>query len=206
MWPGLPSGVQRAAAGPLNTLIAGAAAIGVFDEGILQTFIPAAVRGGLDASWAATALGIQSLAYVGGQVVGGWLSDRVGRRPVGIVAALVVGGGVVAAIGLVSSSPGLAIAGIVAHGVGTGATIAVRSAAFSDVFGGANFGTIFGLLAVAYPIGGTLAVYVGAVALDRTGSSLALIPLVLVALGVWIVSLWIAGPRKRRGAGLPAAA
>ena len=28
MWPGLPSGVQRAAAGPLNTLIAGAAAIG----------------------------------------------------------------------------------------------------------------------------------------------------------------------------------
>ena len=95
---------------------------------------------------------------------------------------------------------------IVAHGIGTGATIAVRSAAFSDVFGGANFGTIFGLLAVAYPIGGTLAVYVGAVALDRTGSSLALIPLVLVALGVWIVSLWIAGPRKRRGAGLPAAA
>ena len=61
-------------------------------------------------------------------------------------------------------------------GSGPGATIAVRSAAFGDVFGGPNFGTIFGLLAVAYPIGGTLAVYVGAVALDATGSYAALDP------------------------------
>ena len=70
-----------------------------------------------------------------------------------------VGGGVVAAIGLIASNPALAFLGIAVHGLGSGATIAVRSAAFSDVFGGPNFGTIFGLLAVAYPIGGTFAVY-----------------------------------------------
>jgi MFS family permease len=177
-------------------LFTGAAAIGVFDEGVLQAFIPGAIRSGLGAEWAAAALGLQSLAYVGGQIVGGGLSDRIGRRVVGVVAAVAVAGGVIAALGLVASAPGLAIAGVILHGIGTGATIAVRSAAFGDVFGGPNFGSIFGLLGVAYPVGGTLAVYVGAIAFDTTGSYVALIPVVLVALALWTVALWIAGPRR----------
>jgi len=177
-------------------LFAGAAAIGVFDEGVIQAFLPNAVHGGLAASTAATALGIQALTYVAGQVAGGWLSDRFGRRIVGLLAAIVVAGGVVAAIGLVTASPGLAIVGLALHGVGTGATIAVRSAAFGDVFGGPTFGTIFGLLAVAYPVGGTLAVYLGAIAFDRTGSYALLIPIVLAAVALWTVSLWMAGPRR----------
>jgi MFS family permease len=177
-------------------LFAGAAAIGVFDEGLLQAFIPSAVKSGLGAEWAAAALGLQSLAYVGGQIVGGGLSDRIGRRTVGVVAAVAVAGGVVAALGLVASAPGLAIAGVILHGIGTGATIAVRSAAFGDVFGGPNFGSIFGLLGVAYPVGGTLAVYVGAIAFDTTGSYLPLIPVVIAALGLWSAALWIAGPRR----------
>lgn len=181
-------------------LFAGAAAIGVFDEGVLQAFIPSAVDAGIRAEAAAAALGIQALTYVAGQVLGGWLSDRFGRRVVGLAAAVMVGGGVVAAIGLVASNPTLAVVGIAVHGLGTGATIAVRSAAFSDVFGGANFGTIFGLLAVAYPIGGTLAVYAGAAAYDATGTYLALIPLVVVALVTWSVALWVAGPRRSRSA------
>ena len=184
-------------------LFAGAAAIGMFDEGVLQAFIPGAVNAGIRAEAAAAALGLQSLAYVAGQVLGGWLSDRFGRRVVGLAAAVLVGGGVVAAIGLVASSPALAIVGIAVHGFGTGATIAVRSAAFSDVFGGPNFGTIFGLLAVAYPVGGTLAVYLGAVAFDATGTYVALIPIVIVALAVWAVSLWVAGPRRSRVATRP---
>ena len=181
-------------------LFAGAAAIGVFDEGVLQAFIPGAVRGGMRAEAAAAALGLQALTYVAGQVVGGWLSDRVGRRIVGLLAAVIVGGGVVAAIGLVGSLPALAIAGLALHGLGTGATIAARSAAFGDVFGGPTFGTIFGLLAVAYPLGGTLAVYVGAITFDSTGSYALLVPVVLAALAVWSLSLWIAGPRKSRPA------
>ena len=184
-------------------LFAGAAAIGVFDEGVLQAFIPAAVRGGMGVDTAAAALGLQALTYVAGQVVGGWLSDRVGRRLVGLFAAILVGGGVVAAIGLVSSSPALAIAGLALHGVGTGATIAVRSAAFGDVFRGPTFGTIFGLLAVAYPVGGSLAVYIGAVTFDATGSYALLVPVVLAAVAVWSVSLWVAGPRRSRPAAMP---
>ena len=178
-------------------LFVGAMAIGAFDEGVLQAFLPNAIRAGIGAETAAVALGLQSVAYVFGQVLGGWLSDRVGRRAVGIVAAAVVVLGVVAAIGLAGVAPGIAIAGIIAHGVGTGATIAVRSAAFHDVFGGPNFGTIFGLLGVAYPIGGTFAVYVGALSSDRLGSYLVVVPVLAIAAAIWAVALWVAGPRRQ---------
>lgn len=181
-------------------LFAGAAAIGAFDEGVLQAFVPQAVDAGLGAGFAATALGFQALAYVGGQVVGGYLSDRLGRRFVGIAAAALVALGVVAIFAAPAGAAWLVTAGIVAHGAGTGATIAVRSAAFSDVFGGADFGTIFGTLAVAYPIGGTLAVYLGAQSIDRLGTYLPLLGFVIVALAAWALALWVAGPRRRRPA------
>jgi MFS family permease len=175
----------------------GAVAIGAFDEGVIQSFIPHVVRSGFGSDFAAFALGAQSLAYVGGQVVGGGLSDRIGRRTVGVAAAAFVAGGVLVAFGASSANPGLVVAGIVAHGVGTGATIAVRSAAFSDVFGGSNFGTIFGLLAVAYPIGGAIAVYAGAISVDRIGSYVPLVALAVAATAVWAAILWLAGPRRR---------
>jgi MFS family permease len=179
-------------------LFVGATAIGAFDEGVLQAFLPNAIGAGIGAGTAAVALGLQSVAYVVGQVVGGYLSDRIGRRPVGIVSAAVVLIGVVAAIGLASVAPAFAIAGIIAHGVGTGATIAVRSAAFHDVFGGANFGTIFGLLGVAYPVGGAIAVYVGAIGVDRLGSYLVVVPVLAVAVLIWAGALWVAGPRRQK--------
>lgn len=188
-------------------LFAGAAAIGAFDEGVIQAFVPHAVRAGFGVDFAASALGVQSLAYVVGQVIGGSLSDRLGRRGVGVVSAGLVGGGVLLAFGASSAAPVIALTGIVLHGIGTGATIAVRSAAFSDVFGGASFGTIFGLLAVAYPIGGTIAVYAGALAVDQLGTYAPLVALVMVALVGWAMVLWIAGPRRRRPApvGVPPA-
>jgi MFS family permease len=176
---------------------AGAIAIGAFDEGVIQSFIPHVVREGFGSDFAAFALGTQSLAYVAGQVVGGGLSDRIGRRAVGVAAAAFVGGGVLLAFGATTATPELVLAGIVAHGIGTGATIAVRSAAFSDVFGGPNFGTIFGLLAVAYPIGGTIAVYTGAISVDRIGSYVPLVALAVAATAFWAGILWLAGPRRR---------
>ena len=177
-------------------LFLGALAIGAFDEGVLQAFVPHAARAGFGADFAASALGAQSLAYVGGQVIGGALSDRMGRRTVGVVALAFVAGGVLLAFGATAALPVIAVAGIVAHGIGTGATIAVRSATFSDVFGGPNFGTIFGLLAVAYPIGGAVAVYGGALSLDHLGTDAPLVGLVLAAVAAWALALRVAAPRR----------
>ncbi|HLX34302.1 MAG TPA: MFS transporter [Candidatus Limnocylindrales bacterium] len=181
-------------------LFGGAIAIGIFDEGIIQGFIPHAVGIGFDVRFASFALGLQSLAYVVGQVVGGGLSDRLGRRTVGAAAAVLVAGGVLAAFGATTAQPTLVVVGIAIHGLGTGATIAVRSAAFSDVFGGASFGTIFGVLAVAYPIGGAIAVYAGALSIDRLGTYLPLVWLAVIGTIAWATALWVAGPRRRHPA------
>jgi len=179
----------------------GAVAIGTFDEGIIQSFIPHAVQAGFAIEFASFALGAQSIAYVAGQVIGGGLSDRYGRRIVGIAAAGLVAGGILLAFGASSGLAGLVVAGIVAHGLGTGATIAVRSATFSDVFGGPSFGTIFGFLAVAYPIGGALAVYVGALSSDAFRSYIPLVGLALVGTIAWAAVMWLAGPRRREPSG-----
>lgn len=181
-------------------LFGGAAAIGAFDEGVLQAFLPQAIDAGLGAAFAAAALGAQSLAYVVGQLLGGWASDRFGRRTVGAISAAIIAVGVLAIFLAGDAATALVGAGIVAHGLGSGATIAVRSAAFSDVFGGPNFGTIFGILAVAYPVGGTLAVFLGAQAYDRLGTYLPLLGVTLGALAVWALALWVAGPRRRHRA------
>lgn len=193
----LPGGLRRV----LRTrrfwiLFAGALAIGVFDEGVYQAFIPQATGRGIDPNLAARALGLESLSYVVGQVVGGWLSDRAGRLPVGLAVAALVGLGTTAAFAATGDAPALAVVGIVVHGVGVGATIAVRSAAFADVFGGRGFGALFGVLAVAYPIGGMVAVYVGGVGADRLGTYWPVYGLVLVALVAWATALWTAGPRR----------
>lgn len=196
--PGRPADVRRT----LRTrrfwiLFGGAAAIGVFDEGMFQSFLPHVVNRGVAPGLAATALGGQALAYVVGQVVGGAMSDRHGRQVVGQAAIVLLVVGVIMAFAASGQMPLLAVIGILAHGAGLGATIAVRSAAFSDVFGGHDFGTIFGILAIAYPIGGSLAVVVGGIGADRLGSYWPVFAMILVALGGWAAALWLALPRRR---------
>ncbi|MGZ6273317.1 MAG: hypothetical protein ACXWM8_03350, partial [Candidatus Limnocylindrales bacterium] len=81
-------------------------------------------------------------------------------------------------------------------GFGIGATIAIRSAAFSDVFGGHNFGAIFGVIAIAYPAGGIIVMNAGGIAYDRFGSYWPVYGIAMVSLLAWSVALVVAGPRR----------
>ncbi|MGC8633112.1 MAG: MFS transporter [Candidatus Limnocylindrales bacterium] len=177
-------------------LFAGAVAIGVMDEGVFQTFLPQATRQGVPEALAAQGLAIESVSYILGQLVGGALSDRLGRRSVGAAALLIVALGASMAFAATGATAELAVAGVALNGFGMGATIAVRSAAFSDVFGGANFGAIFGVLAVAYPLGGILPVELGGISVDRLGTYWPVYWLVMAAVVVWGVALLVAGPRR----------
>ncbi len=177
-------------------LFMGAVAIGAMDEGVFQTFLPHAARQGVPESLAAQGLALESISYIVGQLVGGALSDRFGRRPVGIAALAVVGLGSTAAFAGTGATAEIAIAGVVLYGFGMGATIALRSAAFSDVFGGPNFGSIFGVLAVAYPLGGILPIELGGISVDRLGTYWPVYGLVMVSLLVWGIALVVVGPRR----------
>ncbi len=177
-------------------LFVGAVAIGAMDEGVFQTFLPHATRQGVPEALAAQGLALESISYIAGQLVGGALSDRFGRRPVGLASLAVIAVGSTAAFAGTGTTAEIAVAGVVLHGFGMGATIALRSAAFSDVFGGPSFGSIFGVLAVAYPLGGILPVELGGISVDRLGTYWPVYGLVMVSLVVWGVALVAAGPRR----------
>ena len=177
-------------------LLVGAVGIGCIDEGIYQLSPRHAVAQGIGADYAALMLAVSCYAYVAGQVLGGGLSDRFGRRYIGLLCAAMIAVGVTAIFASTGSTLPLAAAGYIAYGFGIGATIAIRSAAFSDVFGGHNFGAIFGIIAVAYPTGGIIAMNVGSISFDRLGNYWPVYGVVMASLLAWTVALVIAGPRR----------
>jgi MFS family permease len=177
-------------------LLAGAVGIGCIDEGIYQLSPRHVVAQGIPADYAAILLAVSCYAYVLGQVLGGGLSDRYGRRFIGLLCAAMIAGGATAIFASNGSTLTVAAAGYVAYGFGIGATIAIRSAAFSDVFGGHNFGAIFGIIAVAYPTGGIIVMNVGSIFYDRLGNYWPVYGVVMVSLAAWSAALVIAGPRR----------
>jgi MFS family permease len=177
-------------------LLAGAVGIGCIDEGIFQTSPRQAVQQGLDPGLAATLLAVQSYAYVAGQILGGGLSDRFGRRFVGLLCAAMIAAGASAIFLANGQTPALAVAGNVVYGFGIGATISIRTAAFSDVFGGHNFGAIFGVIAIAYPAGGIIAMNVAGTLYDHLGTYWPVYWVAMVSALAWATALYVAGPRR----------
>jgi MFS family permease len=178
-------------------LLAGAVAIGCIDEGVFQTSARHAVTRGISADFAATMLALQCYAYVAGQVIGGGLSDRFGRRFIGLLCAALIAIGATGVFAADGSTLYLAVLGNCAYGFGIGATIAIRSATFSDVFGGASFGAVFGIVAVAYPAGGIIVMNAGGILYDRLGSYWPVYFIAIVSVIAWSAALLVAGPRKR---------
>jgi MFS family permease len=177
-------------------LLVGAVGIGCIDEGIFQMSSRHAVSQGIDAGFAATLLALQCYAYVAGQVIGGGMSDRFGRRFIGLMCAGLIAVGTTGIFVSNGSLLALAVLANAVYGFGIGATIAIRSAAFSDVFGGHNFGAIFGITAVAYPVGGVLVMNAGGIMYDRIGNYWPVYGIAMVAVVAWSVALMIAGPRR----------
>jgi len=139
---------------------------------------------------------LQCYAYVVGQIVGGGLSDRFGRRYIGLLCAGLIAVGATGIFTATGSLLALAVIGNSVYGFGIGATIAIRSAAFSDVFGGHNFGAVFGITAVAYPAGGIIVMNVGGIMYDRIGNYWPVYAVAMVSLAAWSAALVVAGPRR----------
>ena len=179
------AGREGGASGPRWRLLigffVGNALLAVFDEAVYQHGYTLGIARGLSAQEAAGLLGLISLGLTLGMLLGGPLSDAIGRQRVLVGAAMLV---VVTLLGLVGASADALWAWGPVYGLGLGASIAVRSAAWGDAFTGPGRGRAMGIVASGYPVGAALTIWLGAAWIDVGGSFEALYLTAAVAAGL----------------------
>jgi MFS family permease len=105
-----------------------------------------------------------------GNLVGGWLSDRLGRGSVFVLgSSLAIAG--IACLALVRGPRDLPLLVLyTASGVGFGMRIAQLAAIPADVFSGPHLGAILGLVQAGGGLGGAIGPFLGGWLFDLTGS------------------------------------
>ncbi len=154
---------------------------------------------GFPAMEAAWALGLVSIVGIPGQIVGGALSDRIGREWVwsmscagfALCYALLIA---------METAPThtLLYAMIVSQGLLGYAMTAVMGPIVAEIFEGPHFGAIFGVITVALVGGGAAGPWAAGLMHDLTGSYQPAFLLAIALCAVSAAAIWMAAPRKVR--------
>jgi MFS family permease len=148
---------------------------------------------------AAWALGAVGLAGAIGQIVLGYLSDRIGREWIWSVASA---GFVVCYAVLIAlrthPTPVLLYVMVASQGaLGYGLTSIFGAIPF-ELFQGAHFGTIFGMLGAFSVLGAAVGPWVAGALHDRTGTYALAFWMAIACSVVSAAAIWLAAPRKVR--------
>ncbi|MFN8074250.1 MAG: MFS transporter [Kineosporiaceae bacterium] len=180
-------------------LLAGIAA-GAIDFALFQHLVPSLVNRGMDVSAAANVLAVTSLGYFGGQLAGGWASDRAGREVVAVGAAALAATGYVLLVLSPGSSPGSPGWAVLAAGplggAAIGALIGSRTATTGDLFQGPALARVSGTVQTATAVGAAAATWFGGFSLDHFGGQKPLFAATAVACLVFALAIVAAAPRR----------
>jgi MFS family permease len=168
-------------------------------QSILTHQVAFFVDKGLQASTASYIVGIVGIVSVGGKILWGTLSDKMGREVVYLIgnAFLIFGIGLLILFSLFHSTYIPYVYGIV-FSIGYSVPVALSPLITADFFEGANYGRIFGTIQILSGLGASFGAWFAGLFFDLLGSYtpflLILIPLVLFS----SISVWWAAPRKIR--------
>ena len=127
-----------------------------------------------------------------GNLLGGWLSDQLGRGSVFVLGSIVA----IAGIGCLAATRGpqdlLLLILYTASGIGFGMRIAQLSAIPADVFSGPQLGTILGVVQAGGGLGGAIGPFLGGWLFDVTGSYRLAFVAAAVAITGAAVAAWLA--------------
>ena len=162
------------------------------------------VEVGFSPSLAGWALGLVSLFGVPGQIVLGYLSDRIGREWVWTVGSL---GFVLCLLALLAlpHAPTMTLlyVMVVSQGMlGYGLT-SVIGAIPAEIFEGRHYGSVFGTLMLTAIGGGAAGPWVAGALYDLTGSYTPAFWIAIAGCVLSALAIWIAAPRKVRAVGNP---
>ena len=142
-----------------------------------------------------TVVGVFALGagcMMAGNVLGGWLSDRVGRGSVFVVGTVVAILGIFC-LALISGPQDLALLLLYAvSGFGFGMRIAQLSTIPADAFGGPHLGAILGVVQAGGGLGGAIGPFLGGWLFDVTGSYRLAFLAACVAIAGSAVAAWFA--------------
>lgn len=164
-------------------LLVAALTASALDFVVFQHLAPFLVTSGYIESTAAFTLGIAAFGYVAGQLGGGILSDRYGRRWVGLSAGLWFA----VCLLIVWFVRNVAVTSLVALVIGAcvGAIIGTRTAIMGDMFSGPSLGKVSGIVQLASAVGAAFGTWLGGVGFDLTGSYFAMFAVSFCAAGLW---------------------
>ena len=146
-------------------------ALGVIGFQIMATHqVAHAVDRGFPAATVVWLFSFGALCMMAGNLIGGWLSDRMGRGWVFALGSIVAVGGI-GALALVRGPQDVPLLLLyTASGLGFGMRIAQLSAIPADVFSGPHLGVILGVVQAGGGLGGAIGPFLGGWLFDVTGS------------------------------------
>ncbi|MFB0507974.1 MAG: MFS transporter, partial [Thermodesulfobacteriota bacterium] len=174
--------------------------LGAFaNQSILAHQVAFFVDQGMEALFASYIVGVVGIASVGGKILWGTLSDRIGREvtyTAGI--ACLICGMIFLIVLPVHHSPILPLFYGVFFGMGYAVLAALPPIITADFFEGRGYGGIFGTLILINGVGGASGAWFAGFFHDRVGSY---VPVFIIMIGCVLfacLNIWRAAPRKIR--------
>jgi MFS family permease len=154
---------------------------------------------GFQPEFAAWMLGFSGILRSGGSIIWGSVSDRITRETSLTLSALL---GVAALPCLIwaqtNSSIWLVVLFVLLMGLGYGGVSVVYAASAADLYQGRDFGKILGLLDIGFGLGAALGTYMAGLLYDWLQSYHLMFHLIMGSIGLSMVCIWIAAPRRMR--------
>jgi MFS family permease len=152
---------------------------------------------GLEALFVSYIVGMIGIVSIGGKILWGTLSDRIGRELTYTLAMICCICGIVLLIAFpVFASTYFPYFYAIVFGVGYSGVVVLPSLITADFFEGRAYGSIFGTIFLLYSVGGAFGTWFCGFLHDRMGSY---IPFFIIAIACALFAcfnIWIAAPRK----------
>jgi MFS family permease len=161
---------------------------------------------GFDKLIAAFIAGLIGFVRIGGTVLWGLISDKLGRDSTYAIAILVTLLGLGCLIAIPTASPmWFVYLGAVLYSIGHSAGNPTYGAVIADIFSGPKVGLIFGFLEISFGLGSAFGAWIGGYLFDLTGSyswpfSLCLLCFVISGLAIHACSKWQSQHAPQRAA------
>lgn len=157
------------------------------------------VDAGFDKMLAASMVGLAGLLSMPAKTLWGIASDRLGREPTFAMGAAAMIGAIALLIAI-GSYPvvWLVLMFALFFSVGYAINAPLTPSAAGDIFGGRNFGAIYGIMSLGMGMGGAFGAWAAGYVFDTSGSYVAAFLVAGAAFIIGAAALWLAAPRKVR--------